>query len=641
MTLLASLLAWPVTHALAWTLVHFFWQGALLAIVAAALMRWGAPDARARYGAGVVMLALMLAAPVVTFLVVHDNTASAPAITHVDVTAAASEPAPAGARISNGAATPAIPPVVLSTLVLLWLTGVLVLSLRLLGGWVLARRLATAAVQPVRQHVQAMADTVRARLGLTRLVRVAESSTVTVPLVVGWLKPVVLLPAAALTGLTPGQVEALLAHEMAHVRRHDYLVNLLQSVVETLLFYHPGVWWLSGRIRVEREHCCDDLVVTICDRVVYVDALTDLAAMTLHARLALAATDGPLLCRVRRLLTADAGDRAGAGWISIGIALLLVASLTPAVTTLARIEEPASQAPAAAPVALSGAPSVATPSLTAPPVRGSAIVPAPAARQAARDIVPDSPTQNAGTTAAATTPATQQRVYIIGGNIREPTLQKRVEPVYPAEAKAAGQQGPVYVEAIIGRDGRVRDAKPVSGIPHRLLREAAVAAVQQWVYSPTLLNGEAIEVQLSVQVNFRLQESPLITTRRLLDEASAQYSPEHPDVRRLEARVRTLQAEAASGVPAEARTAGPTLVRDPLVTVRPGDILDIVVAGESALPRRYLVESTDGTIKFPLIGAIRVVDLTTAEVRQVLEKTLADRKLAEARRVTVVIYRLD
>ena len=70
------------------------------------------------------------------------------------------------------------------------------------------------------------------------------------------------VPVSALAGLTPRQVEAILAHELAHIRRHDYVVNLLQTVVETLLFYHPAVWWLSHRIRVERENCCDDLAVS-------------------------------------------------------------------------------------------------------------------------------------------------------------------------------------------------------------------------------------------------------------------------------------------------------------------------------------------------------------------------------------------
>ena len=87
---------------------------------------------------------------------------------------------------------------------------------------------------------------------------------VDVPTVIGWLRPVVLVPASALAGMTPQQLEAILAHELAHIRRHDYLVNLLQTLVETLLFYHPAVWWLSRRIRIERENCCDDLAVSLC-----------------------------------------------------------------------------------------------------------------------------------------------------------------------------------------------------------------------------------------------------------------------------------------------------------------------------------------------------------------------------------------
>ena len=100
---------------------------------------------------------------------------------------------------------------------------------------------------------------------------------VRVPTIVGCLRPVILLPASVVTGLPASHLDAVLAHELAHVRRHDYLVNVLQSLVETLLFYHPAVWWCSRQIRIEREHCCDDLVVEACgDRVVYAHALAQL-----------------------------------------------------------------------------------------------------------------------------------------------------------------------------------------------------------------------------------------------------------------------------------------------------------------------------------------------------------------------------
>ena len=130
---------------------------------------------------------------------------------------------------------------------------------------------------PVAEQWQMAAVRLSRRLHIATPVKLLESTLVDVPTVIGWLKPVMLLPASALAGLAPAQLEAIFAHELAHVRRHDYLVNLLQTVVETLLFYHPAVWWLSARIRAERENCCDDLAVALCgDPVAYARALADL-----------------------------------------------------------------------------------------------------------------------------------------------------------------------------------------------------------------------------------------------------------------------------------------------------------------------------------------------------------------------------
>ena len=141
------------------------------------------------------------------------------------------------------------------------------------------------------------------------------------PTVIGWLKPVVLLPASALAGLAPNQIEAILAHELAHIRRHDYLVNLCRRVVETLLFYHPAVWWLSRRIRAERENCCDDLAVSLCgDPVAYAAALAELEGLrSTTGDLVLAATGGSLLQRVRRLLGAPTHAGRAPGWLAAGV----------------------------------------------------------------------------------------------------------------------------------------------------------------------------------------------------------------------------------------------------------------------------------------------------------------------------------
>ncbi len=124
------------------------------------------------------------------------------------------------------------------------------------------------------------------------------------PLVIGFLRPVILMPVGLLAGLPAAQVEALLLHELAHIRRYDYLVNLLQIFVEGLIFYHPAVWWMAGVIRAERENCCDDLVVaTQGDAYQYASALAALEHNRGDARQpALAANGGSLVKRIRRLL---------------------------------------------------------------------------------------------------------------------------------------------------------------------------------------------------------------------------------------------------------------------------------------------------------------------------------------------------
>jgi len=325
-------------QALAWTLLHFLWQGSAIGMAMFLLLRSTRLGASGRYVVGVAALVAMLAAPLVTLAVLARTPDSAPPVAMAAAAGvatgapAAIETAVAPEVLPSGAAADLAAPLLVPVILTVWLAGVVALTVRLLGGWVVARRLARRAVRPVSPEVHALARRVAGRLALDRIVRFLESSRVLVPVTVGWVKPVVLLPASALSGLTPEQIEALVAHELAHVRRHDYLVNLLQSVVETLLFYHPAVWWVSRVVRVEREHCCDDLAVGVCDRLVYVSALSDLAALTATPHLALAATGGSLVGRVRRLLghQPEDGD-VGSSWLPVLFVLLVAAVAVPAV----------------------------------------------------------------------------------------------------------------------------------------------------------------------------------------------------------------------------------------------------------------------------------------------------------------------
>jgi HEAT repeat protein/beta-lactamase regulating signal transducer with metallopeptidase domain len=308
------------THALGWALVHFLWQGAALAILLGVALTLIRPTAaRTRYAVALFTLAAMLVLPIATTVQLYDPAVRSSSKTTVVAQPSAAENAPSPSPRISGASVTSLPAVasvtplrsrlepMLPWFVAIWMVGVLILSVRLAYGWLGARRLRTHGTRAVPEGLQQVLARLAARLRVNRPVRLLESLLIEVPAVVGWLRPVVLVPASALTGLTPQQLEVLLAHELAHVRRYDYLVNIVQCVIETLLFYHPAVWWVSRRIREEREHCCDDLAVAVCgDPHFYAAALVGMERIrsTTAPRLALAATGsgGSLLTRVRRLI---------------------------------------------------------------------------------------------------------------------------------------------------------------------------------------------------------------------------------------------------------------------------------------------------------------------------------------------------
>ncbi len=196
----------------------------------------------------------------------------------------------------------------LPAIVVLWGIGVIVLTARLVLQWWSIQRV-NSGRQPVEDP--ALVSTLRSiadRLGIRGPVGLFSCATASVPFVLGWLKPAILLPAGLVTGLSATELDAIIAHELAHIRRHDYLVNLLQTLVETIFFYHPGVWWISRLVRQEREFCCDDMAATACgDRALYGRALLALEQWRdAPARLRVAANGGSLVERVRRLADAHA-----------------------------------------------------------------------------------------------------------------------------------------------------------------------------------------------------------------------------------------------------------------------------------------------------------------------------------------------
>jgi len=306
-----------ILRTLGWTLLHFLWQGAGLAAlfaVAAAVCR----SASARYALAVSALVLMMVSPVVTFTWLRAQ--GNPAVqTGAEGALTWARPSTQHATALSGSRAPVAESGAAEAKEMLWLVeawflGVLLLSLRTAGGLILIERMRQREIKPVGAELYAKCVALQRRMGLDRVIRYCECHRLDAPAVLGWFRPVVLLPVRALTGLTEAQIEAVIAHELAHIRRLDCFVNLFQIATETLLFYHPGVWWVSRRIRAERENCCDDEAIVICgDAVNYARALTLMEEWRTAPALMMAANRGPLAERVMRLL----GWNGGAGRIRV------------------------------------------------------------------------------------------------------------------------------------------------------------------------------------------------------------------------------------------------------------------------------------------------------------------------------------
>jgi beta-lactamase regulating signal transducer with metallopeptidase domain len=311
--------------ALSLALLHSLWQVALLALLAAlsfsALPR---AAARVRHALGMVWLVAMIVAPLVTFFMYWRS--PAPMATAEVLWAGAWQAAPNAANLAALLPAPHWRDGLLVCLPLLWLTGVMVMVLRQLGGWRLMRHIESQPFAALPPHWQHRFDVLTAALGITRRVSVRLAQHVASPFTAHALRPLIWLPLTLLTRLPADQIEALLAHELAHIRRLDWCWNALQCVIEILLFHHPAMWWLSRRIREEREHACDDLAVAACgDAIALAEALAGLQqrrGRQLDAPMhGLAAEGGTLMKRVSHLLRAAP---ARSNWRVTGALLLLL-----------------------------------------------------------------------------------------------------------------------------------------------------------------------------------------------------------------------------------------------------------------------------------------------------------------------------
>ncbi|HEY1903820.1 MAG TPA: M56 family metallopeptidase [Terracidiphilus sp.] len=376
----------PTIEAIAWTLIHFCWQAAAVAAIYRGLsLLMTRRSSNARYLLALGALLVMLAAAVATFAFeMRPDAASAatastafspfrfsPVLTPGSGAALVGAPglAAGAAKPDMGLlALPALPLPLLRLIDGLWLLGVFALALRSLGGWWLIQRLRATAQVEAPAAVRASFRRIASTLGLRRPVLLRVSSAITGPVTVGALRALVLLPLSAATSLSPDQLEVVLAHELAHVRRADFFWNLVQTVVETLFFFHPAVWWIGSRIRHERELCCDDLALSVCPNpVVYANALFELEQQRRRMSQFAMALDGhqpgrTLRMRIARILgepMAGTGNRGPFSLAAAAVALLVV--LLPVPQVLASLNP----APVAATAPITTATSPGTPAAVA------------------------------------------------------------------------------------------------------------------------------------------------------------------------------------------------------------------------------------------------------------------------------------
>ncbi|MEA5257285.1 M56 family metallopeptidase [Arcicella aquatica] len=301
-----------VMTAIGWTLLHSVWQLIIIAIVLKVALLISKKSATKRYWLSFAGLFSQLLATVATFLMVfEENTVylstksnfTFDKLTQTNITNASTLSSSPNLwndfqlLLSNN----------LNLLVSAWLIGTVFLSVRLMGGYIYTEQLRWKHTKSVHGDTLNIFNELLKKINIGKGINLLESSLATTPMTIGFLQPVILLPIGLLTGLSNKEIEAILAHELAHIKRHDYLINIVQSIVEILFFFHPVTWWISAKIREERENCCDDLAIELCGNNIHlVKALTKVEIFQQQTNLTLAmgfaGKKQTLLGRVQRIL---------------------------------------------------------------------------------------------------------------------------------------------------------------------------------------------------------------------------------------------------------------------------------------------------------------------------------------------------
>lgn len=301
-------------NAIGWTIFHSIWQGAAAALLLGIILFFmNKKPARIKYVVSVSALLIVVFASAATFIIEYKSTTPVQVIENKQNY---DKVIISGIVFENPVRAEQAPSTIfditqnyfnehLTLFVFAWFIGLMIFSLRFIGGVLNLQRIRSHGLKELDIEWLYRSRELAKKIGIKNFVFVYESARVKVPVALGYLKPIILLPIGMINGLPYTQVEAIIVHELAHIKRYDFLVNLMQSFIETVFFYHPAIWWISSQVKEERENCCDDLTIEICnDTLAYSKALYNLEHIKEnHPELALAASgnDNQLLRRIKRM----------------------------------------------------------------------------------------------------------------------------------------------------------------------------------------------------------------------------------------------------------------------------------------------------------------------------------------------------
>ncbi|MFZ6776118.1 TonB family protein [Undibacterium sp. Ji83W] len=521
-------------NALGWALLHFVWQGLLIALLLAVLLNFiASAHARTRYATAYIALITCICLPVKEFFFRMSEKYAGK-----EVSALSEIP------IQLGLDTTSIwldfmtwLDVHMNDIVVAWMICVAVLAIRMCMGllWL------AAYTQPNRSKPdpfwQARIDQMSHKFHIRRRVIFRVVENLDCPVTAGIVRPMILLPAAMLTGMPVDLLEMLLAHEMGHIKRHDYLLNLIQTAIETLLFYHPAVWWISKQIRSEREEIADEIAARVTGEPRRLAlALSELANFQFTTpQLAQAAHGGNLMSRIKRLLQPEVKNASARGILGLlGVAATTVVYAGQALTSSsdAIVAEVATNIQSAANIQLSqqvnvqyllqekmGNPVFVSSSkqeiklaLLQPKPKTISKIPATA--------VPETESQDAPADKSAD--AAQELSKPDTEKTPEPEKPKQIDaaiakpkfsydfsacyPAYPRSSLRNNESGATSLLFKVGTDGIIDSVKVASSSGFFNLDNAAAQAFQGCKVKPMQVDGAAVAKNVKIQFIWQIKK---------------------------------------------------------------------------------------------------------------------------------------